>query len=317
MAFRALVDNARRQEQVFVHRDYHSRNLLVCDGNNPGILDFQDAVRGPITYDLVSLLRDCYISWPDEQVYQWAEAYRLQLVGAGLTHVDAATFRRGFDLMGLQRHIKVLGIFCRLWYRDGKAGYLDDLPLVWRYTRDVGSRYPETAPLIALIERVIGAARHHLAARMSSATGPRALILAAGKGERMRPLTEHTPKPLLTAGGKPLIAWHLEKLAALGVRDVVINTSWLAGSLRAHARRRLAMGPAPALLLRRPGAAGNRRRHACTPCALLGDGSLHRGQRRHLDRLRFRPPAARAGRTGAPGDGGQSRATSARRFRAG
>ena len=156
LAFRALIDNAQRQEQVFVHRDYHSRNLLVCDGNNPGILDFQDAVRGPITYDLVSLLRDCYISWPDDQVYGWAEAYRLSLIGAGLTHVDAAAFRRGFDLMGLQRHIKVLGIFCRLWYRDGKAGYLDDLPLVWRYTRDVGLRYPETAPLIALIERVIG-----------------------------------------------------------------------------------------------------------------------------------------------------------------
>jgi aminoglycoside/choline kinase family phosphotransferase len=156
-AFRALVDNAQRQEQAFVHRDYHSRNLLIIDDNNPGILDFQDAVRGPITYDLVSLLRDCYIAWPDEQVYRWAEQHRLQLVGAGLTQVDAATFRRGFDLMGLQRHIKVLGIFCRLWYRDGKAGYLQDLPLVWRYTREIGLRYAETAPLIALIERVLGA----------------------------------------------------------------------------------------------------------------------------------------------------------------
>ena len=156
VAFRALVDNAQRQEQAFVHRDYHSRNLLVCNDNNPGILDFQDAVRGPITYDLVSLLRDCYIAWPDEQVYRWVESYRLLLVGAGVTQVDAATFRRGFDLMGLQRHIKVLGIFCRLWYRDGKAGYLGDLPLVWRYTRDIGLRYAETAPLIALIERALG-----------------------------------------------------------------------------------------------------------------------------------------------------------------
>ena len=156
VAFRALVDNARRQEQVFVHRDYHSRNLLVCPGANPGILDFQDAVRGPITYDLVSLLRDCYIEWPEERVQAWAEGYRLRLVAAGMTHVDEATFRRGFDLMGLQRHIKVLGIFCRLWYRDGKAGYLKDLPLVWDYTRRVGLRYPETAPMIALIERAIG-----------------------------------------------------------------------------------------------------------------------------------------------------------------
>lgn len=156
VAFRALVDNATRQEQVFVHRDFHSRNLLVCPGANPGILDFQDAVRGPITYDLVSLLRDCYIEWPEDRVQAWAEEYRRKLVAAGLTHVDAATFRRGFDLMGLQRHIKVLGIFCRLWYRDGKAGYLKDLPLVWDYTRRVGLRHPETAPMIALVERAIG-----------------------------------------------------------------------------------------------------------------------------------------------------------------
>jgi aminoglycoside/choline kinase family phosphotransferase len=156
VAFRALVDNAARQEQVFVHRDYHSRNLLVCPGANPGILDFQDAVRGPLTYDLVSLLRDCYIEWPEARVQAWAEDYRRKLVAAGLTHVDEATFRRGFDLMGLQRHIKVLGIFCRLWYRDGKAGYLKDLPLVWEYTRRVGLRYPETAPMIRLVERAIG-----------------------------------------------------------------------------------------------------------------------------------------------------------------
>jgi aminoglycoside/choline kinase family phosphotransferase len=155
-AFRALVENARVQEQVFVHRDYHSRNLLVGKPGAPGILDFQDAVRGPLTYDLVSLLRDCYISWPDEQVYAWVEEYRQRLVRAGLTRVDEATFRRGFDLMGLQRHIKVLGIFCRLWYRDGKRGYLDDLPLVWHYTRVVGERYPEIAPLISLIEQALG-----------------------------------------------------------------------------------------------------------------------------------------------------------------
>jgi aminoglycoside/choline kinase family phosphotransferase len=155
-AFRALIDNAQRQDQVFVHRDYHSRNLLVGAPGAPGILDFQDAVRGPITYDLVSLLRDCYIEWSPAQVYDWVERYRQRLLGEGLTRVDAKTFRRGFDLMGLQRHIKVLGIFCRLWYRDGKAGYLDDLPLVWRYTREVGRQHPETAPLVELIERVLG-----------------------------------------------------------------------------------------------------------------------------------------------------------------
>lgn len=155
-AFRVLVDNAMIQPQHFVHRDYHSRNLLLVDGHNPGILDFQDAVRGPISYDLVSLLRDCYIEWPETRVQAWAEAYRQRLLAAGITDMDAASFRRCFDLMGLQRHIKVLGIFCRLWYRDGKAGYLKDLPLVWRYTRDVGTRYPEMQPLTALLERVLG-----------------------------------------------------------------------------------------------------------------------------------------------------------------
>jgi aminoglycoside/choline kinase family phosphotransferase len=155
-AFRALANNAQRQPQVFVHRDYHSRNLLIDENVGPGILDFQDAVRGPVTYDLVSLLRDCYIAWPEEHVYRWAESYRRKLADAGLANADAVTFRRSFDLMGLQRHLKVLGIFCRLWYRDGKAGYLNDLTLVWRYTRDIGLRYPETAPLIGLIERVLG-----------------------------------------------------------------------------------------------------------------------------------------------------------------
>jgi aminoglycoside/choline kinase family phosphotransferase len=156
LAFRALADNALRQPQVFVHRDYHSRNLLLTDRDNPGVVDFQDAVRGPVTYDLVSLLRDCYIAWPRDRVEAWAEEYRQRLQQAGVPVPDAAAFLRAFDLMGLQRHIKVLGIFCRLWYRDGKAGYLQDLPLVWQYTREVGRRHPETAPLVDLIERAIG-----------------------------------------------------------------------------------------------------------------------------------------------------------------
>jgi aminoglycoside/choline kinase family phosphotransferase len=155
-AFRALVTSACAQTRVFVHRDYHSRNLLITDRDNPGVIDFQDAVRGPVTYDLVSLLRDCYIEWPREQVEAWAEAYRLRLSAAGIAVPDAAAFLRAFDLMGVQRHLKVLGIFCRLWYRDGKAGYLQDLPLVWKYARDVGRRHPEIAPLVDLIERCIG-----------------------------------------------------------------------------------------------------------------------------------------------------------------
>ena len=155
-AFRALETSARAQPQAFVHRDYHSRNLLVTGRDDPGVIDFQDAVRGPVTYDLVSLLRDCYIAWPQPRVEAWVEQYRQQLAGAGIAVPEAAAFLRAFDLMGLQRHIKVLGIFCRLWYRDGKAGYLQDLPLVWRYTRDVGRRHPETAPLVDLVERVLG-----------------------------------------------------------------------------------------------------------------------------------------------------------------
>jgi hypothetical protein len=156
--FRALVSNATRQEQVFVHRDYHSRNLLLAEHGGPGILDFQDAVRGPITYDLVSLLRDCYIEWDAERVDGWVEAHRQRLLHAHLldTHVDAARFKRWFDLSGLQRHIKVLGIFCRLWYRDGKAAYLADLPLVWRYAIGVARRYPELAAFAALLERALG-----------------------------------------------------------------------------------------------------------------------------------------------------------------
>ena len=159
-AHRALINAALAQPKAFVHRDFHSRNLMIdgsiTDDVRLGIIDFQDAVRGPVTYDLVSLLRDCYVEWPEDRVYDWVDSYREQAVVAGLFDADVGRFRRWFDLMGLQRHIKVLGIFCRLWYRDGKAGYLGDLPLVWRYTQTVGRRYPEIAPLIALIESVLG-----------------------------------------------------------------------------------------------------------------------------------------------------------------
>jgi aminoglycoside/choline kinase family phosphotransferase len=155
-AFDALATAALAQPQAFVHRDYHSRNLLVTPERNPGIIDFQDAVRGAVTYDLVSLLRDCYIEWPEDRVYRWAESHRRHLADAGVPVGDAAAFRRDFDLMGLQRHLKVLGIFCRLWYRDGKRAYLGDLPLVWKYVRRVGERHPETAPLVARIAGWIG-----------------------------------------------------------------------------------------------------------------------------------------------------------------
>lgn len=158
VAFRQLVDNALAQPQVFMHRDYHSRNLMLVPDHNPGIIDFQDAVRGPVTYDVVSLLRDCYIAWDDARVYAWAESHRQHLVDAGAldARIDAARWQRWFDLTGLQRHLKVLGIFCRLWYRDGKRGYLGDLPRVWRYVQDVAARHPEFDDFRALLERWVG-----------------------------------------------------------------------------------------------------------------------------------------------------------------
>ncbi|MHB8448661.1 MAG: aminoglycoside phosphotransferase family protein, partial [Rudaea sp.] len=152
-AFMHLAQAAREQPQCFVHRDYHSRNLLIAERGNPAIIDFQGAMRGPITYDLASLLRDCYIAWPIARVDAGLESYR-QRVAA---HVDAATFRAWFDLVGLQRHIKVLGIFCRLHYRDGKSGYLADLPRVLTYVLDVARRYPALCGLAALLERATSA----------------------------------------------------------------------------------------------------------------------------------------------------------------
>jgi N-acetylmuramate 1-kinase len=150
--FESLAQAAIAQPACFVHRDYHSRNLLVTAENNPGILDFQDAVWGPVTYDLASLLKDCYIAWPPARVRQWVLEYRESLLEAGFKlNADAAQFLRGFDLVGLQRHIKVLGIFARLFYRDGKSQYLKDLPRVLAYTRDTALMYPETAAFAEFI----------------------------------------------------------------------------------------------------------------------------------------------------------------------
>jgi aminoglycoside/choline kinase family phosphotransferase len=144
--FGALEDAALAQPRSFVHRDYHSRNLMVLPEGNPGIIDFQDAVEGPITYDLVSLLKDCYIAWPTARVQAWALEHRERLRAAGVeAGADAAEFLRWFDLMGLQRHIKVLGIFCRLYYRDGKPRYLGDLPRVLDYAEAAAAAHGETA----------------------------------------------------------------------------------------------------------------------------------------------------------------------------
>ena len=153
-AFEFLIAEALAQPEVFVHRDYHSRNLMVVGERNPGVIDFQDALRGPIGYDLVSLLKDCYISWPRQRVLEWVSGYRSLLQSGGATVGDSpAQFLRWFDLIGAQRHIKVLGRFARLWYRDGKPGYLRDLPLTLEYVRETCRLYPELAPLSQFLER--------------------------------------------------------------------------------------------------------------------------------------------------------------------
>jgi aminoglycoside/choline kinase family phosphotransferase len=156
-AFEFLIVAALTQPAVFVHRDFHSRNLMVVAERNPGVLDFQDALCGPIGYDLVSLLKDCYISWPRERVVGWVRDYRALLrsqgdAGVRLSGADDREFLRWFDLIGAQRHIKVLGIFARLWYRDGKSGYLNDLPLTLDYVRGTCGLYPELAALGRFLE---------------------------------------------------------------------------------------------------------------------------------------------------------------------
>ena len=146
------------QNRVYVHRDYHSRNLMVTDPN-PGVLDFQDAVHGPITYDLVSLLRDAYVAWDEERQIDWAVRYWERARKAGLpVDADFAAFWRDFEWMGVQRQLKVLGIFARLWHRDGKDRYLADMPRVLGHVIRVANRYSSFGPLARLVDRVEGRA---------------------------------------------------------------------------------------------------------------------------------------------------------------
>lgn len=151
-----LAQAALEQPSVWVHRDYHSRNLMVTEQHNPGVLDFQDAVFGAVTYDLVSLLRDCYVAWPTEKVYQWVEAYRRKLLANSTLPVsDSDQFKRWFDLMGVQRHMKAIGIFARLNYRDGKPGYLPDIPRTLNYVMEVSKQYKDYKPFYELIQERI------------------------------------------------------------------------------------------------------------------------------------------------------------------
>lgn len=144
-----LITEAQQQPQAFVHRDYHSRNLMLQSDGSPGIIDFQDAVWGPVTYDLVSLLRDVYIKWPPSQVMDFLSYYRQQAIQHHILDesVTMPRIQRWFDLIGLQRHLKILGIFCRLNYRDNKSNYLNDLALTLNYIYEVCSQYPELTEL--------------------------------------------------------------------------------------------------------------------------------------------------------------------------
>lgn len=152
--FSLLVDNAIQQPQAFVHRDFHSRNLMITKTNNPGVIDFQDAVHGPISYDLVSLLKDCYIKWSKQEINGWLEFYLQQLSERG-TEIDRQTFQRWFDLMGVQRHLKASGIFARLSLRDGKHHFLNDVPRTLSYIVDLKSDYEELSSLCTLIEEKV------------------------------------------------------------------------------------------------------------------------------------------------------------------
>jgi len=141
-----LIQACNEQPQVWVHRDYHCRNLMVVTENSPGVIDFQDMVIGPIAYDLASIFKDCYIQWPREQQLAWLEEYRHKAnTTLDIAPITSEQLIRWFDFTGLQRHLKVLGIFCRLYYRDGKKQYLNDLPLVAKYVLETLDRYPELA----------------------------------------------------------------------------------------------------------------------------------------------------------------------------
>lgn len=226
-----LINEAQIQPQVFVHRDFHSRNLMVLDssqgqGGGPGVIDFQDALRGPIGYDLVSLLKDCYISWSRERVERWVKGYRRVLGSLGANVGDSEyQFLRWFDFIGVQRHVKVLGIFARLWHRDGKIGYLDDLPLVMHYVLDACGRYPELVEFgrwlqwrVAPLLPAANARQKDRAARLAATAQQRAQKRAKKRKSTARKARK--ARPVVKSGRKPR-----RKVVRKAVRKTVANTA--------------------------------------------------------------------------------------------
>lgn len=148
--FEKIATEVASQPQVIIHRDYHSRNLMLMTDHEMGVIDFQDAMQGPVTYDLVSLLKDCYVSWPREKVLEWVAFFHTNSPHA--RHYSLPDFIRAFDLCGLQRHIKVLGIFSRLNIRDNKPRYLKDLPLTLNYVLESAEMYEDLHPFLDLLQ---------------------------------------------------------------------------------------------------------------------------------------------------------------------
>jgi hypothetical protein len=292
LVHRRLMDNALGQAQLMTHRDFMPRNLMPVDGPAAG---FPGPGARPDRLRRGEPVQGRLPSWPLQRVDEWLAQYHERARDAGLPVPDRATFLRDADWMGIQRHVKILGLFCRLRYRDNKGHYLDDAPRFITYLDEVLPRYRELAPLQQLLDERIKPALAELGAPMRVAS-MKALVLPPASASACA-LTLHTPKPLLEVAGKPLIVWHLERLAALGVREVVINTAWLAEQFPAT----LGDGSQWGLRLHflyegrprwKPAAASS------TPCRCW---AMPRscGERRHLDRFRFRHAAARAVGPGA------------------
>jgi aminoglycoside/choline kinase family phosphotransferase len=234
-----LINEALLQPQVFVHRDFHSRNLMVLpesrtDYRGPGVIDFQDALRGPIGYDLVSLLKDCYISWSRERVERWVRGYRRVLGNLGANVGDSEyQFMRWFDLIGVQRHLKVLGVFSRLWHRDGKIGYLADLPLTFEYVRDACRRYPELVEFERWLEWRVAPQLPLANARQKE------------KPVRRKPVRKAAPKPK-RAKKKKLIKRNIAKKVARKVARKVAKKKVSRAARKARATRKTRLKRAPA-----------------------------------------------------------------------
>ena len=175
----------REIPQTFVHRDFHSRNLLVTDINNPGVIDYQDAVIGPITYDLVSLLKDCYVTWDDGLIEDMLESFFTRIKSNNINNIS--DFRYWFDMTGLQRHIKAIGIFSRLNYRDNKDNYLKDIPRTYTYIEKTLNKYNDLTDFNEIFRDL----------DLLEDFKMKVIILSSGKGTRMMPLTKDTPKPML------------------------------------------------------------------------------------------------------------------------